>query len=56
VFDKHYRAQSAGTTAGTGLGLYSSRLIVEAHGGRLWAESTVGTGSTFLVALPISGS
>lgn len=55
VFDKHYRAHTADTTTGTGLGPYSSRLIVDAHGGRLWAESTVGVGSTFLVALPISG-
>jgi signal transduction histidine kinase len=45
VFAKHYRARTSGTTAGTGLGLYSSRLIVDAHGGRLWAESTVGVGS-----------
>ena len=54
VFAKHYRARTAGTTPGTGLGLYSSRLIVDAHGGRLWAHSTVGVGSTFGVSLPIS--
>jgi signal transduction histidine kinase len=54
VFAKHYRARTAGTTPGTGLGLYSSRLIVDAHGGRLWAQSTVGVGSTFGVSLPIS--
>ena len=37
---------------GFGLGLYIARLIVEAHGGRVWAESAVGTGSRFGFALP----
>src|SRR5688572_28957342 len=37
---------------GMGLGLYISRLLVEAHGGRIWAESTPGQGSTFHVRLP----
>jgi PAS domain S-box-containing protein len=53
LFEKHYRADSVEQIAGSGLGLYSSRLIVEAHGGRLWVESTVGMGSTFTVALPL---
>jgi signal transduction histidine kinase len=56
VFEKHYRASTAGTTEGTGLGLYGSRLIVEAHGGRIWAESTVSLGSTFWCSFPISSS
>lgn len=55
LFNKHYRAETVEQIAGSGLGLYSSRLIVEAHGGRIWAESTVGVGSTFTVALPLSG-
>jgi signal transduction histidine kinase len=38
---------------GVGLGLYISRSIVQAHGGRIWAESKIGEGSTFRVALPI---
>jgi signal transduction histidine kinase len=54
LFEKHYRAQTVGQIAGNGLGLYSSRLIVEAHGGQLWAERTVGAGSTFTMALPLS--
>jgi NtrC-family two-component system sensor histidine kinase KinB len=37
---------------GFGLGLYIARLIVEAHGGRVWAESAVGTGSRIGFALP----
>jgi PAS domain S-box-containing protein len=53
LFEKHYRARTAGRVAGTGLGLYISRLLVEAHGGRLWAESAVGVGSTFRFSLPI---
>jgi signal transduction histidine kinase len=38
---------------GTGLGLPISRQIVEHHGGRMWLESTIGTGSTFSFSLPV---
>jgi signal transduction histidine kinase len=41
--------------AGMGLGLYICREVVARHGGRIWAESTLGSGSTFHVALPLSG-
>ena len=46
------RAGPKGDIAGLGLGLYIARLIVEAHGGRMWAESAIGNGSTFSFALP----
>lgn len=44
--------QAEAGPGGFGLGLYIARLIVEAHGGRVWAESEVGTGSKFGFALP----
>ena len=37
---------------GLGLGLYIARMLVEAHGGRIWAESEPGQGSTFAISLP----
>ena len=50
LFDRFYRANTG--SSGLGLGLYISRILVEAHGGRIWAESQPGQGSTFTVALP----
>lgn len=54
LFQKTFRARTAGPVEGLGLGLYIVRLIVEAHGGRVWVESQVGRGSRFHVALPIA--
>lgn len=39
---------------GAGLGLSVARAIVQAHGGKIWCESTLGAGSTFLFTLPIA--
>ncbi|MFL6291923.1 MAG: ATP-binding protein [Thermoanaerobaculia bacterium] len=39
---------------GVGLGLYISRCIVEAHGGKIWAESTLGEGTCILFTLPVA--
>ena len=51
IFDRYWQARR-GSSAGAGLGLYIAKGIVEAHGGRIWAESTVGEGATFYFALP----
>lgn len=58
IFQKFYRADNSDTRTigGTGLGLYIVKQRVEAMGGRVWAESAFGEGSTFYVSLPrISG-
>jgi len=54
VFHRFYRATGSHSASGLGLGLYNSRLIVEHHGGRIWAESAPGAGSAFRFALPIA--
>lgn len=53
LFQRFYRATSTRAIRGLGLGLYNSRLIVESHGGRIWVDSLVGSGSTFGFALPL---
>ena len=53
LFDRFYRAATAGSAPGLGLGLYIARMLVEAHGGRIWAESAPGRGSVFSVALAL---
>lgn len=55
IFDRYYRVDSSlrRSTAGAGLGLYLAKVIVDAHGGQIWATSEQGKGTTFFVALPI---
>lgn len=54
VFDKFYRSQpnAKNRIQGTGMGLAIARGIVEAHNGRIWAESKIGQGSTFTFTIP----
>ncbi len=56
IFDKFVQIEDSamGIGSGTGLGLAIAREIVLAHGGRIWATSTPGEGSTFTIALPIT--
>ncbi|WP_164928544.1 sensor histidine kinase [Gloeobacter violaceus] len=54
VFERFYQAENTRHVPGTGLGLYLSRQIVEAHGGRIWAANRPGGGCLFGVSLPDS--
>lgn len=53
IFDKFYRGKSA-REGGVGLGLTICRGIVEAHGGRIWAENRSGGGALFRFTIPLS--
>lgn len=56
IFERFYRVDGTlrRKTQGTGLGLYLTKAIVEAHGGRIWVDSAPGKGSTFYFSLPLS--
>lgn len=54
IFDRFYRVARARKAEGIGLGLYITRMLVEAHGGSIRVESEVGEGSTFSFTLPIA--
>src|SRR5262249_35433309 len=47
VFEKFYRTRQESATGGAGLGLSICRAVIDAHGGRIWAENRVGGGARF---------
>jgi signal transduction histidine kinase len=53
LFQRFSQGTSKQRSSGSGLGLYLSRQIVEAHNGNIWVESEEGQGSRFYVALPL---
>jgi NtrC-family two-component system sensor histidine kinase KinB len=56
VFDRLFRGEAVGSGArsGYGMGLYLSKLLVSAQGGRIWVESELGKGSSFHFTLPLA--
>ena len=56
IFEPFQRGSSTSGVGGAGLGLAIARGFAEANGGRVWAESRVGQGATFVLALPIAAA
>ena len=56
IFERFYKADRARAGGGTGLGLSISRHMVEAHGGKIWAESEEDSGSRFFFTIPVAPS
>ena len=57
LFTKFFRADNSSTreVSGSGLGLYITKHLIEAHGGRIWASSQIGQGTTFSIIWPKTG-
>ena len=53
IFERFYKVDKSRSGDGSGLGLSISRHIINAHGGKIWAESEEGKGSTFFFTLPL---
>jgi len=53
IFDRFYRVPDNPSKAGTGLGLFICKQIVKAHHGKMWAESQLEKGSSFIIQLPV---
>ncbi|TAK37015.1 MAG: PAS domain-containing sensor histidine kinase [Chloroflexota bacterium] len=54
IFERFYRCSPIRRTEGLGLGLYITKMLVEAHGERIWVESEPGSGSVFSFTLPVA--
>lgn len=56
IFERFFRAEKTKNLEGLGLGLYLCQRIVQAHGGKVWAESEEGKGSVFYFSVPLQAN